>query len=110
GRQLQDAGVMERKHIPVAYLRASKDQRLALLQGLMDTDGTITAEGGCQVGFSDLRLAEDAAALVRTLGIKATVVWNKKKHYTKDGKRVYGKPHHTISFTTTQPVFRLPRK
>lgn len=34
------------KHIPLIYLRASYEQRLALMQGLMDTDGTIASRGG----------------------------------------------------------------
>jgi hypothetical protein len=37
---LSRAGLSGRKHIPAAYLRASYAQRLALLQGLMDTDGS----------------------------------------------------------------------
>lgn len=37
------------KHIPSVYLRASKDQRLALLQGLMDTDGHIAECGRCEL-------------------------------------------------------------
>ncbi len=32
-RQLRAAGVLNNKHIPAAYLRASTEQRLALLQG-----------------------------------------------------------------------------
>ena len=35
--KLKDAEVLAYKHIPSIYLRASKEQRLALLQGLMDT-------------------------------------------------------------------------
>src|SRR3990167_1648859 len=38
--QLRSVGVLKNKHIPAQYLRASLGQRLALLQGLMDTDGT----------------------------------------------------------------------
>jgi replicative DNA helicase len=38
-RQLRKLGVLGDKHVPQDYLVASADQRLALLQGLMDTDG-----------------------------------------------------------------------
>src|SRR5262249_46357893 len=38
-RQLRQARLLGNKHIPPPYLRASAEQRLALLQGLMDTDG-----------------------------------------------------------------------
>ena len=109
-RDLDTAGVAHYKHVPIAYLRASRAQRLALLQGLMDTDGTINANGGCTVGFSDRRLAEDTLALIRSLGIKANITWNRRTGYVHNGEKRTGKLHHTISFTTTEEVFRLPRK
>src|SRR5690606_38191146 len=37
---LRKLGLLGAKHIPAAFLRASKAQRVALFQGLMDTDGT----------------------------------------------------------------------
>jgi hypothetical protein len=37
--------LLNNKHIPRAYLRASADDRLELLRGLMDTDGTISKAG-----------------------------------------------------------------
>src|SRR5690606_30976253 len=45
---LRRAGLLRNKHIPAAYLRASVEQRLALLQGLMDTDGTCCRSGACE--------------------------------------------------------------
>ena len=39
--RLRKLNVLYNKHIPHDYLWASKNQRLALLQGLMDSDGTI---------------------------------------------------------------------
>mgnify|MGYP000315361125 CR=1 FL=1 len=38
--RLRQAGLSGNKHIPVAYLRAGYQQRLELLRGLMDTDGS----------------------------------------------------------------------
>lgn len=40
--RLKQIGVLYDKHIPADYLWASVDQRLALLQGLMDSDGCIS--------------------------------------------------------------------
>ncbi|HEX9088723.1 MAG TPA: hypothetical protein VF867_14490, partial [Arthrobacter sp.] len=48
-KDLRTAGVLGNKHIPAIYLRASYAQRLALLQGLMDTDGTINANGSSEI-------------------------------------------------------------
>jgi len=52
-----DAGVLGRKHIPSAYLRAAPWQRLALLQGLMDTDGSVSRDGRCEITLKDDQLA-----------------------------------------------------
>ena len=37
--KLRDLGVLKNKHLPDVYLRASRQQRLDLLRGIMDTDG-----------------------------------------------------------------------
>lgn len=60
------------KFIPEMYLFASVEQRLDLLRGLMDTDGCAQAN---RISFSSLseRLANDVAALVRSLGGTAIV-------------------------------------
>jgi hypothetical protein len=98
------------KHIPIAYLRASIDQRLALLQGLMDTDGTIDTNGSCELTLSDERLADDALELIRSLGIKASRNISSAGYRNADGEYVPCKDRHRIHFTTTQRVFRLKRK
>ena len=46
--RLRTIGVLGNKHIPIEYLRASEAQRRALLAGLLDTDGTVTAGGSVQ--------------------------------------------------------------
>jgi hypothetical protein len=58
------------KKIPAAYKHASYDQRLELLRGLMDTDGTVRkrvyhVEFGA---VASKQLAEDVCDLVRSLG------------------------------------------
>jgi len=39
--RLRALGLLRNKHIPALYLRASEQQRRALLAGLLDTDGTV---------------------------------------------------------------------
>lgn len=71
------------KRIPKNYLFASKAARLALLQGLMDTDGTAVQArksnftdnmigGAAQIGVSNKGLAQDIAFLCRSLGCSVT--------------------------------------
>lgn len=58
----------EEKFIPKLYLYGSVYNRLQLLRGLFDTDGTIG--NGCEYGFStsSKQLAEDIMFLVQSLG------------------------------------------
>ncbi|MER5641192.1 helicase-related protein [Kitasatospora sp. NPDC002227] len=62
------------KFVPEVYRNASIKQRLALLQGLMDTDGTV-GRNGYSISFcsASRRLADDVAWLVRSLGGRARV-------------------------------------
>jgi len=55
-QKLQDLNLLNNKHIPDEYLRASQEQRLALLQGLMDADGYITKLRRCEIHFQTLDL------------------------------------------------------
>lgn len=99
------------KRIPAVYLRASRAQRLALLQGLMDTDGTISSRsGGCEITLSKPDLAADVLELVRSLGIKASMTVGAAGYRDTDGNQVVCRPRHRIKFTTALEVFRLARK
>lgn len=99
------------KHIPDVYLRASVEQRLALLQGLMDTDGTVRPNGTnrrarqCVFLVTNERLAKGCVELVRSLGIRASI----KEGLARLNGRDIG-PKWTVSFTTDLSVFRLSRK
>jgi hypothetical protein len=69
-------GVWGNKHVPDIYLTAGLEQRLALLQGLLDTDGSIfRTQTSSRVEFSSSRkgLAEAVLYLVRSLGWRATI-------------------------------------
>ena len=59
-----------RKAIPVDYLRAGVEQRKALLQGLMDTDGSATPAGWCRYVTVSAALADGVEELLLTLGVK----------------------------------------
>ncbi|MFF1640068.1 helicase-related protein [Streptomyces sp. NPDC058246] len=63
------------KFIPEDFKNTSIKNRLALLQGLLDTDGTVHKDGlGISLCSASLRLAEDVAWLVRSLGGRARVL------------------------------------
>ena len=70
-----------RKDIPESYLTASYNQRIALLQGLMDTDGCIHGTSGrdtkkrynCEYATTSKKLAYSVSNLLFTLGMSNTV-------------------------------------
>lgn len=76
------------KFIPELYLRASVEDRIALLQGLCDTDGHVE-HTGTMVEFSTTspQMVAGVRFLVGSLGGLASVS-EKLGHYTKGGERV----------------------
>lgn len=69
---LRALGVLDNKHIPQAYMMASAEQRLALLQGLIDTDGNASSINGCITFAQASRpIAEQVRTLACSLGFKA---------------------------------------
>jgi DNA repair protein RadD len=65
---LRGIGVLGNKHIPHAYKTASLDDRLQLLAGLLDTDGSVTGSGFDWISVSR-ELADGMAFLCRSLGL-----------------------------------------
>ncbi|WP_022894564.1 helicase-related protein [Agromyces subbeticus] len=120
-RILRAMGVMgsdaPNKSVPTAYLNAPVADRLALLQGLMDTDGDVStrrargaaADGevvgsGSTFNTSSIRLAEDVAWIVRSLGGTIGRGINSRK--------IDGRLHYRVTVRLPENFnpFRLQRK
>lgn len=99
---LRDLGVRDDKHIPPIYLRASRDQRLALLQGIMDTDGHANSQGSMEIGLGNKRLIDDVKELLVSLGIKVSGPHEKITNFDTTAWR--------LVFSAPMPVFRMSRK
>ena len=84
--------------IPPKYLRSSYEQRLDLLQGLMDRSGEIDVTGRCHLYLDSKGFCDDVLDLIRSLGIHAKVV------------SASSNPKYCISFVTDLPVFRVTQK
>lgn len=104
-RTLRQMGVLNHKHIPISYLRSSAPQRIALLQGLMDTDGHCAKDGVCEFTSVSERLARGFYELVCSLGLRAS--W--MEHRAMLSGRDVG-PRYRVQFSAPFPVFRLARK
>ncbi|GIK53463.1 MAG: hypothetical protein BroJett014_24360 [Planctomycetota bacterium] len=100
------------KFIPKIYQFASVSSRIALLQGLLDTDGTIGHRNGC-ITFTSVseQLAEDFAALVQSLGGVAKTS-TRRTRYKHNGVKRLGRMSHRVSVSLPNEIqpFRLSRK
>lgn len=102
------------KSLPDIYKFSSVQQRLALLQGFFDTDGSASfSNGRLSVKFvtSSCQLCEDIREILFSLGLSSSVCQhNPKKHQTSFMKRpsyevsVHGKPERLME------LFGLERK
>jgi phosphate starvation-inducible protein PhoH and related proteins len=120
-RELQLAGtVSATKFIPEIYLYNSAEVRIALLQGLLDTDGgpVTQEERTCRIHYSTTseRLKDDLIFLVRSLG--GVAYWRKRKAEGRKPGFANGRPvpHRTDAYILNIRLpenikpFRLRRK
>ena len=104
--RLREMEVLRDKHIPTLYLRAGNDQRLQLLQGLMDSDGHIAhAAGTAEFTSTSEVLAQGTFELVLSLGQKSTLL---KGDATLNGIRISDK--WLVRYSPTIVPVSLPRK
>ena len=114
-KDLTDMGLMGRlsadKFIPEEYLHGSIRQRLALMQGLMDTDGTVDKMSSMSYSTVSPQLSEDVLYLARSLGCIAKVSTRIPK-FTYKGEKKLGQKDHRIHIRSPIPkqMFSLPRK
>lgn len=106
--KLRDLGVIKNKHIPDIYMFSSVEQRLALVQGLMDTDGSVVPKGSGEFYTKYLHLAQQFQTLLASLGIKSKI---RSKTISKLGdKPLEPRDYYIVRFLTILPVTTLPRK
>jgi len=90
------------KFIPPHYFTASLEKRYALLQGLMDTDGTVDKDGRVSYCTISHKLATGVQELLRSVGMKATI--SRKENNHAGAYIIY------IQGANKQNLFRLNRK
>lgn len=104
-KQLKSLGIYNSKDIPDEYIYTSKENRLKLLAGLIDTDGSISLDRGNHKGFIEFTQCENHKNIVdkfvfiaRSLGFRLSV----KKIESK-----LVKIHRNKHYTVTQPMYRV---
>ena len=96
----------EDKFIPSEYLLGSIEQRLDLLNGLLDSDGSVDKEKGRITYYTNsYKLKNNVVELIQSLGFKATVAEDDHKETSLVYKiEIIGRPEDKIK------LFKLKRK
>lgn len=82
---LKTLGVWGNKHVPDLYLKNSREVRLQVLAGIIDTDGHM-AGGGYNIEFATKRLTEDVVTLATSLGFICSNIVKEKSGYSVKGE------------------------
>jgi hypothetical protein len=93
------------KKIPEEYKYGSIKQRYELIQGLMDTDGTVDIKGRCSFSTTSLNLAKDFRLIIHSLGMAASL-----RKSEREGKRPEYYIYIQASPSQKIKLFSLPRK
>lgn len=94
--------VSKEKRIPVEYLTSSRDQRLELLAGLIDTDGCLNNGKGYEITTKYDGLNQDIIRLCRGLGFRVTSILKKSTIKSINFEGVY----HRLQISG--PIHEIP--
>lgn len=103
---LKELEVINNKHIPQIYLTSNREDRLELLAGLIDTDGSLSDNGFDYITKSNI-LADNILYLSRSLGL-AGYKTECKKHDQNGTEGIYQRI--SISGETSNVPVKLERK
>jgi hypothetical protein len=98
---LRQLNVFDDKHIPECYLKNSREVRLNLLAGLIDTDGSLKGNQW-EIIQGRHQLAEQIVELSRSLGLFTTVrdKWACATNTEKKTKRLYKRIYISVNHTS----------
>lgn len=106
-----DHKLSDEKFVPEIYFNGSLEQRLELIRGLVDSDGTID-KGSVYFSSTSKELATGFARLIHSVGGIAKVKHSQNRTYLYKGKRRRCKDSYTVSTKFPQPwkLVSLSRK
>jgi len=109
---LRENNLKNNKHIPEIYKYSSVKQRIQLLSGLLDTDGTLDyRRGTVHVGMTVESIVKNMREIVCSLGWHATPVISRERSYkAADGTKVECKDSYGFSFVPDVQLFNISRK
>jgi intein/homing endonuclease len=101
------------KFIPEEYKTSSIEDRMEIIRGLLDTDGSINKSGSIEFTNTCERLVDDLIDILRSLGISCIKSQDNREgqeHTLPSGKKAIRKSYFRVFINTSRPVFKLPRK
>lgn len=101
------------KFIPKDYIYNSKKNRIALIQGLMDTDGTVNKKSGVpSFHTTSKQLALDFKELIESLGGICVITEKKPFYRNENEEKIMGKICYAcfIRYNNSKELFKLKRK
>ena len=91
------------KFIPEIYLKASLEQRLSLMAGLVDTDGSKKREGTYSYSTTNEQIRDSVCALISTFGWRYNIA---AYGPTVSSSGIRGK--HTVYTINFTPTYKIP--
>jgi hypothetical protein len=82
--ELRKMKLLKNKHIPESYLKSSKEERLALLAGLIDSDGYVAGKCGYEICLNSEKLCNDIKLLASSLGFGTNMRYRPVKFRDQD--------------------------
>lgn len=101
------------KFIPISYLYNSTEIRISILQGIMDSDGSVNKHGQPILEQSSEQLAKDVKELVESLGGMVKQTYDESASYCSPiGTLRHGRGRYrqVLILPSNLIPFRLPRK
>jgi len=102
---LREQNLINNKHIPENYFNSSREQKIELLKGLMDSDGFIDSRGFADFSNTNKTLAYGVYRLLYELGYKATITSRFGKFEGETHKEVF-----IVRFKPREYVVTIPFK
>lgn len=101
------------KVLPEDFWTWNFSSQVSLLQGVMDTDGSCSADGSIELGLNSLSLLEGLSHVIQSLGMSVRISKRVREYDRKDGSsgisyRMY--ISQVTSKGSAQSLFRLRRK
>jgi intein/homing endonuclease len=103
----------EEKFIPDIYKFSSVEQRMELIQGLVDSDGCVNESGSIEFTNTCEKVVNDISDVLRSLGISCQVGINDRSGQIMkmpQGTFMERTAYYRVYINTSKPVSKLPRK